>query len=363
MKSKQRKFIKTNLLGKEEVYRHLALGEAIRSPVLLVGSAGIAKTATVNDWVNCTRQVFDIETGKYEDVTDANSDKVFFIETDADTRAKEIKGHIDMKELTINNNYTIRTPIKDFSHIVINEIDKASSSFRNACLSIMNEKKIFNGEQIVPCDWSLFVGTCNVIPEDEVGSPFWDRFLIKMTVDRLSHQEIIKYYKDGDKKAVYNYTINLPTTEEIESVIIPDHKLVKFLEVCHSKCTDRVLSFVPTLIKAITFIWDCSIDKAIIKAAEIVVDRNAANALSQKIMSNHLKQLYTDIDLVAVETDPTQIANKIDAIDKLIATLSKSGEISKDEIEDLGNKLSRIIESHPLTQAKNASSGESLSQA
>lgn len=361
MKSTRRKIVETNILGKTEVYRHLALAESVNLPLLLVGPVGVAKTAAVTSWANADIEEYNVETGNFE-VTKKDDKKVFIIETDTDTRSKEIKGHVDMKELAMNNNYTIRTPIKDYSYLVFNEIDKASSSFRNACLSIMNEKALFNGEETIPCNWDLFVATCNVIPEDEVLSPFWDRFVIKMTVDRLSSEQVAQYYKDGDKKANYQYIVSIPTNDEIESVTVPTHKLVKALEVLYDKCTDRVLSYLPTLTKAISFIWNCSIDKALVKATEIIAGKNAANILSQKIISNHLKNLFNEIDLLQMETDHDRIRNRIAVISKTVGELESKGELTPDEIQELVDRLESIVTSHEmLYDNSNDNSNDDLS--
>lgn len=347
MKSSRRKVISTNILGKGEAYRHLALAESVNLPLLLVGAVGVAKTAVVTSWSKANIEEYNIETNKFE-LNRKDDKKVFIIETDTDTRSKEIKGHIDMKELAINNNYSIRTPIKDYPYLVFNEIDKASNAFRNACLSIMNEKVLFNGEETVPCNWELFVATCNVIPEDEVNSPFWDRFVIKMNVDRLSSGEMAQYYKDGDKNAKYEYIISIPTAEEIESVVVPTHKLVKALEVLYDKCTDRVLTYLPTLTKAISFIWNCSVDKALVKAAEIIAGKNIANLLSQRIISNHLKNLFNEIDLLRMESDHDRIRNRIGVISKTVGELESKGELTSDEIQELVERLEEIVNSHAM---------------
>jgi len=51
--------------------------------------------------------------------------------------------------------------------VVINEVDKASSNVRNSLLGVMNEKFLFNGKSKIPCNWQLFVATCNEIPKED----------------------------------------------------------------------------------------------------------------------------------------------------------------------------------------------------
>src|SRR5690606_19926027 len=109
------------------------------------------------------------------------------------------------------------------------------------------------------------VATCNEIPKTEEGSPFWDRFMLKMNVPRITANEVIKYYSHGDKEYKQNVNIELPTKEQLNSLIIPTSKLEKFLEVVYNELSDRTLTFVPTLVKAVSFIWKLSIDKALVK--------------------------------------------------------------------------------------------------
>ena len=46
----ENRIINTNLYGKEEMFKIIALGEATRLPVLLVGPPGVAKTAVLMDY-------------------------------------------------------------------------------------------------------------------------------------------------------------------------------------------------------------------------------------------------------------------------------------------------------------------------
>ena len=176
--------INTNLMKKLETFKVMALGEAINTPILLIGPPGVAKTAAVIDFAKASL-------GRLK------GDDLFLLETDEGTKSTAVKGNIDMEELVTNNKYQLDSPVTTAKVVVINEIDKASASLRNSLLGIMNERVLFNGKQKVPCQWTNFIATCNSIPEDEVDSPFWDRFLITHEVNRLSPSDMLNYYAKG----------------------------------------------------------------------------------------------------------------------------------------------------------------------
>ena len=217
--------IDTSLINKEEVFKMLALAEATGLPCLLVGAPGVAKTKTIIDyakaWLNRDGNM----------TAEDFANKIYILETDEGTKASEIKGMPDLGKLFTDNKYELNTTIADAEIVIINEVDKASSGIRNAMLGVMNEKFLFNGKQKIPCKWKLFIATCNEIPKEEANSPFWDRFMLKMTVNRVSAGELVKYYTKGARDYREKFTIGIPTSQEIDSLEVPVNKLEKYLEV------------------------------------------------------------------------------------------------------------------------------------
>tara|TARA_R110002051_G_scaffold68910_1_gene124096 strand:+ start:658 stop:1005 length:348 start_codon:yes stop_codon:yes gene_type:complete len=110
--------INTNLMKKLETFKVMALGEAVNTPILLIGPPGVAKTASVIDFAKASL-------GKI------GNDDLFLLETDEGTRSNAIKGNVDLEALTTTNKYHIDSPVTKAKVVVINEIDKASASLRN----------------------------------------------------------------------------------------------------------------------------------------------------------------------------------------------------------------------------------------
>lgn len=307
----QKRVIKTNLMGREEIFKALVLAEVTKLPILLEGPPGTGKTKAITDYgIAALGGDPDAMTGK----------EFFIIETDEHTRSSEVKGRPDMEQLAVNNKFIIDAPIAEASYVLVNEIDKASSTIRNALLGIMNEKFVFNGSHKIQCDWKLFAGACNLIPESEVGNPFWDRFVFKIKLERMPIETIMDYYKAKGKNFSQDIEVNFPTDEDIEKVLIPGSKLGIFLHNIHSKCSDRTLTFIPKIIASISLIYNCSITEAMVTTAKLLISPEFASQISNKISSASVNNLYKQIKVTeACKTDLQfleECKNFINALDK-----------------------------------------------
>ena len=334
--------IDTGLIDKEEVFKMLALAEATGLPTLLVGPPGVGKTKTVVDyakaWLN--------KDGKM--TAEDFMNKLYVLETDEGTKSSEIKGMPNMNKLFTTNEYEIYAPIAEAEVIVINEVDKASANIRNALLGIMNEKFLFNGKQKIACKWKLFIATCNEIPKEEEGSPFWDRFMLKETVNRVDLASMVNYYENGGKSFKTCVSINVPSKDEMESLQIPIPKLSKFLDVAHSKCTDRTLSFVPTIVKAIHYIWEVPLNRAIGKAADIMINQEAAGAVMNALMSKEIKMILKEIQSLNSIKEPAEIDLKVAQIEGMANSFIAKGALSKDELIELNQEMNKVLINHDV---------------
>ena len=333
--------IETSLINKEEVFKMLALAESTGLPCLLIGEPGVAKTKTVLEyakaWLN--------KDGKMTAQDFAN--KVYILETDEGTKASEIKGMPDLGKLFTENKYELNAPIADAEIVIINEVDKASSAIRNAMLGVMNEKFLFNGKNKIPCKWKLFIATCNEIPKDEQDSPFWDRFMLKMTVNRVSAGELVKYYQKGARSYREKFTIGVPNNTEIEQVEIPSNKLEKYLEVGYQHSSDRTLTFVPKLAKAVSYIWDISVDKALVKTAQIMIGQTAGSELQNKLMSPEVKAVMSKVEMLHSYQTNEQLELAIADIESLINTYVSRGIMDETQVEEIELSMQYILSSHP----------------
>jgi hypothetical protein len=339
---KNQRTFETSLMGKEEVFKLLQLAEALKVGILLVGPPGTAKTGTVIDY---TKGMFNLT--DQDHVIHFNSEGVFMLETDEGTKSSEVKGVVNLEKLVTENKYEIDSHITKADTIIINEVDKASSALRNSLLGIMNEKVLFNGKDKIRCNWKLFVATCNQIPKDEVGNPFWDRFLLKITVNRLQAGDLVKYYKNGDKNYSTKIKVNVPTQAQIDAVNVPADKLEKFINITYKNCSDRTLSFVPLMAKAITLVYNCSVDKALIKACELLVDKSTAEKLSKELLSAEKRAVMDKVDMITGMTNENQIEKAMEDIEKMVGNYAAQGKFNQSDLNELKQLVEAAMATHP----------------
>lgn len=344
---KERDF-KTTLMNKEEVFKLLSLAESLQLGVLLVGPPGTGKTKIVTDY---TKGMFDLTNPAH--IKHFNEEGVFMLETDESTKGSEIKGILNLEKLVTENKYEIDSHITKADTIIINEVDKASSSLRNSLLGIMNERILFNGKDKLKCNWKLFVATCNEIPKEEKDSPFWDRFAIKVQVGRLSAGDILKYYEKGDKSFTTKIKVKIPSASEISNILIPSEKLEKFINITYKKCSDRTLSFIPTIAKATSLIYNCSIDKALVKACELIVDKSSAEVLSKELLSPQKKAILDKVDILISLPSQDQIEKAVEEIELTISNLASTGQLNKADIDELNQVIEFTLSEHPYFHKEN----------
>jgi hypothetical protein len=269
------------------------------------------------------------------------------LETDEGTKSSEIKGVVNLEKLVTENKYEIDSHITKADTIIINEVDKASSALRNALLGIMNERILFNGKDKVKCNWKLFVATCNEIPKDEINSPFWDRFALKITVNRLSAGELVKYYKGGDRNYNTKIKVNIPSPEDIAKVHVAPDKLEKFINVAYKQCSDRTLSFVPMMARATSLVYNCSVDKALIKTCELLVDKSTAERLSKELLSPEKRAIMDKVDLIAGMSNEQQIEKAMEEIEKMVGNYASAGKFGQSDLNEIKQLVEAAMANHP----------------
>mgnify|MGYP003631293284 FL=1 len=295
--------INTNLMKKLETFKVMALGEAIQTPILLIGPPGVAKTAAVIDFAKASL-------GKLK------GEDLFLLETDEGTKSNAIKGNVDLQALTTENVYKVDSPVTRAKVVVVNEIDKASASLRNSLLGVMNERVLFNGKEKLPCKWTNFIATCNEIPDDETDSPFWDRFLITHDVKRLSPADMMKYYNKGGKTFRQNHNIAIPEQADIDAITLDPNKLKTVLDATHSDLSDRALSFLPVLIKNVMCVWGYDENRGMVKTAELLVGKTAAKNLAKNLVPAPVRDVYDAIDTVGMCVSPSDYNDAYDKFEK-----------------------------------------------
>ena len=336
--------IKTGLFGKDDVFKILGVAHATGYPVLLIGPPGTGKTRALLDYSKAL--VHDPKLSPKENWMLANKSS-FILETDEGTRSTEVKGRINVKELLINHHYEISAPIVDAKFVLINEVDKASPGLRNSLLGVMNEKVLFNGIEKVKCHWQLFAGSCNILKIEEDQKPFWDRFVFKQNINRVTKNQLLKYFRQ--KKKDKTLKLNIPTPQEVDQIAaqIPSDKLQKFLDVAYEKMSDRTITFLPRIIAAVSVVYNLALGRAMIQTMKLMLGDSESKQLSKLIEPAELATIRSKIEIVMTLQDYDQIKDMIKDVEQECIASAKKGVLTKSDVEELTTELNAALNNNP----------------
>jgi hypothetical protein len=171
--------------------------------------------------------------------------------------------------------------------------------------------------------------------------------MLKHTVNRVSAGEMIKYYNKGGREYREKFTIGIPNKAEINEVDIPVTKLEKYMEVGYNHSSDRTLTFVPTLSKAVSYIWDISVDKALVKTAQIMIDQTAGSELQNKLMSPEVKAVMSKVEMLHSYQTNEQLELAIAEIEGLVNTYATRGIMDSGQVNEIEISMQYILQNHP----------------
>ncbi len=123
---------------------------------------------------------------------------------------EELFGPVSLRGLENDEYYRITRGKLPEAHIAfLDEIFKASSSILNTLLTLVNERRYFNGNRVVDCPLSsLFASTNETHDGEELGA-LYDRFLFRFRVGYLVNEENFKnLLRTEQPVAVTTITLN-----------------------------------------------------------------------------------------------------------------------------------------------------------
>ena len=131
---------------------------------------------------------------------------------------------------------------------------------------------------------------------------------------------------------------------------MPANKLEKYLEVGYQNSSDRTLTFVPSLTKAVSYIWDISLDKALVKTAQIMISQNAGSELQNKLMSPEIKAVMSKVEMLHSHSSNEQLELAIAEIESLINTYTSRGIMDEGQVDEIELSMQYILQSHPARE-------------
>jgi MoxR-like ATPase len=300
---------------------------------ILVGEPGLAKTQLIIEFTSLL--------GK----------KVFTYQLNKFTEYSELFGYFDVKKFQEGILDRI-IKMKDAEIIYLDEIFKANSAIMNSLLSLLRERKIFDGYKEYKFEnLRTILGSTNQIQKkDSENEAFIDRFIIQVKVSRISKKTILKAIEKQINQQKNN------TTEKIIEKIVFNEEKIK----------EEINKEIEELIKSQEFkdLYGKLIDNA--RMYSSISDRTLI-ALPKIIATLKLLQPNNDIEEILYEAinDFTIIENEkifsflvkpeITELKTRLKEIFKKGENAQKKIEAIFEIENRIKE---LKETKNLNSIE-----
>src|SRR5215831_594175 len=160
--------LERQFLGKDEIIRLLIIAVVAGEHCVLLGPPGTAKSALI-------RSLADLMQARY-----------FEYLLTRFTEPNEIFGPVDIaafREGQYRRNTTGMLPEAEI--VFLDEVFKSNSAILNALLTLLNERKLTSGGQIIRCPILSCFGASNEVPNDETLTAIFDRFLLRIRSDNL----------------------------------------------------------------------------------------------------------------------------------------------------------------------------------
>jgi len=189
-------FICDNIVGREEVVNQAFYAFLTGEHQLLLGKTGMAKSLLA-------RQIFEC----FHDIS------IFEKHLTKDTTPDNIFGAYDMAEMKRGKMiHNIEGSIVTADFAFLDEIFDANDMLLRSLLSLLNERKLINGAQIVDSPLNTVIAVSNYIRASETLEAVLDRF-------------IYKSYIPENKNLYYQFSIDQVYGENVGNIRSPQHKL------------------------------------------------------------------------------------------------------------------------------------------
>ena len=155
-------------LGKSEVIRLLLIAIVAREHVVVIGPPGTAKSALI-------KSLAELLDARY-----------FEYLLTRFTEPNELFGPVDIQAFR-DGSYRRKTDgmLPEAELVFLDEIFKSNSAILNSLLTLLNERQLTTGGQLIQCPILSVFGASNEVPADESLGALYDRFLLRIRSDNL----------------------------------------------------------------------------------------------------------------------------------------------------------------------------------
>ncbi len=177
-----RKSLAEYFVGKQEVIDLMVICTLAQEPLLIVGKPGTAKSDLIV---------------KFTQALGVSGNQYFEYMLTKFTEPSEIIGPVDINALK-HGNYVrnVEGKLPEAQLVFLDEVFKSNSAILNTLLTIINERKFYQGGKPVPVPMLMLFGAANEIPEYSELSALKDRFILKVesrSVQGSQFDQLLQY--------------------------------------------------------------------------------------------------------------------------------------------------------------------------
>ena len=165
--------VRSNLVERDEMIDLALMAMVAESNMFVCGKPGIAKSAVFGDLFNriggVRKNFFALTKGSVPEI---------------------LLGPISLEAMKQDRiRYNTAGMLPDVHFAFIDEVFKGNALTRAATLTILNERQFFNGGQVEECPLLMCAAASNEYPDAHEDSAFWDRFVVRMHVEKIASRE------------------------------------------------------------------------------------------------------------------------------------------------------------------------------
>ncbi len=166
--------------GRDKAIDLLLLATVGQEHLLLIGPPGTAKTAIIE---------------RYTELIDAQEFSYLLTRF---TEPSELFGPLDVAAFQ-KGTYHICTEgmLPEAQIVFLDEVFQGSSAILNSLLTILNERRFYNGSQSQPVPLICLIGASNSVPDDPSLKAFADRFVLRLEVNKVEDNQIDDLLEQG----------------------------------------------------------------------------------------------------------------------------------------------------------------------
>ena len=166
--------VKAELTDRDEAVDLVALATLCREHALLIGPPGTAKTFLMEQF----RRLLDVRCFNYL--------------LTRFTEPAELFGPMDFRSFRDDRVYRVNSAgmLPEADIAFLDEVFQGSSAILNSLLTLINERRFYNGGEVVQANLITLLGSSNDIPDDPLLAAFSDRFLLRYRLEYVQDDSI-----------------------------------------------------------------------------------------------------------------------------------------------------------------------------